>query len=83
MQINKYNIRKNIKIVDHYDKVGDKVVITNNAAYKYGTPYNGPSLIAQCWTNGMVTLQYGPKQIRYNIRRIKPYTYDTNWQNTG
>ena len=32
MQINKDNIGKNIKIVDHNYKVGDKVMITNNSA---------------------------------------------------
>ena len=31
-QINKENIRKNSKIVDHDYKLGDKFVITNNAA---------------------------------------------------
>ena len=35
-------------------------------------------LITRCFTNGTVNLQYGPTKIRYNIRRIKPYKYDTN-----
>ena len=39
-QIKKDNIRKNSKIVDHHYKVGDKFMITDNAAFKYETPYN-------------------------------------------
>ena len=38
MQINKDNIRKNNKTFDHDYKVGDKVMLANNAAYKYETP---------------------------------------------
>ena len=34
MQINKYNYRKSSKIFDHGNKVGDKVILDNNAAYK-------------------------------------------------
>ena len=34
-------------------------MLTNNAAYKYETPYTGIFVITQCWTNGTVTLQYG------------------------
>ena len=78
MQINKDNIRKNIKIVDHKYKVGDKFMLNNHVAYKYETPYKVPFVITQCWTNGMVALQYGTTKIRYNIRRIRPYTFDTN-----
>ena len=78
MQINKYNICKNNKTVDRDYIVGDKVMLANNAAYKYETPYRGPLVITQCCTNGMVILQCGLKKIRHIIRRIKPYTYDTN-----
>ena len=53
-------------------------MLTNNAAYKYETPNNGLFVITQCCTNGMVTLQCGPIQLRHNIRRIKPYISDTN-----
>ena len=35
MQNNKDNIRENSKIVDHDYKVGDKVMLNNNAAFKY------------------------------------------------
>ena len=58
-QNNKYNICKNIKRVDHECKVRYKVIINNNAVYKYEIPYKGPFLIVQCCTNGMVELQYG------------------------
>ena len=51
-------------------------MLTNNATYKYETPYNGPFLITQCCTNGTFTLQYGPKNIIHNIRRIRSYTSD-------
>ena len=37
------------------------------------TPYKGPFAIKPCWTNGTVTLQCGPTQMRHNIHRIKPY----------
>ena len=53
-------------------------MLTNNAAYKYETPYNKPHVINLCWTNGTVTLQYGTIKIRHNICRIKLYTSDTN-----
>ena len=56
--INKDNIHENNKRADHYYKSGDKVMLTNNSVYKYKTPYNRPFVIviAQCWTNGTVTL---------------------------
>ena len=53
-------------------------MLNNNAAYKYETPYKGPFVITQCWTNGTVTIQYGPIQTKHNILRIKPYKFDTN-----
>ena len=53
-------------------------MLTNNAVYKYETPYNGPFMITQCWKNGTVTLQCGLILIRHNIHQIKPYTSDTN-----
>ena len=58
-QIDKDNIRKNINRVDHDYKVRDKVMLTNNTAYKYETPYNGAFVITQVWNNGTVKLQYG------------------------
>ena len=81
MQINKYNIRKNIKRVDHEYKVIEKVMLTKNAAYKYEITYNGRFVMNKCWTNGMVTLQCGPIRIMHIIRHIKPYKPDTNVEN--
>ena len=37
-------------------KVGDNVMLTNHTEYKYETPYRGPFVITQCFTNGMVNL---------------------------
>ena len=53
-------------------------MLTDNDAYKYVIPYKVPCVITQCWTNGTVTLQCVPTKNRHNIRRIKPYTSDTN-----
>ena len=52
-------------------------MLAKHSAYKYETPYIGPFLITQFYTNGKVELKYGAKKIRYNIRRIKPYESDT------
>ena len=78
MQINKDNIRKNGKRADQDYKVGDEVMLDNYSAYKYKTPYKVPFLITRCWTDGMVTIQYGLIKIRHIIRRVKPYNYDRN-----
>ena len=40
-------------------------------------PYKVPFVIIQCFNNGTVNLQYGSTEIRYTIRRIKPYKSDT------
>ena len=64
MQINKDNISKNRHRVDYGYKFGDTVMITNHTAYKYETPYTGPFLIMQCFTNGMVNLQCDLTNIR-------------------
>ena len=53
-------------------------MLNNHTALKYKTTYKGPFVINQCWTNDTVTLKYCAKKIRYNIRCIKPYKYDTN-----
>ena len=52
-------------------------MLTKHTIYKYETPYKGPFVITQCFTNGAVHLQHGAVQIKYNIRRIKPYKSDT------
>ena len=41
-------------------------------------PYKVSFVTTQCWTNGMVTLQYGAIKVRHNVRHIKPYKYDKN-----
>ena len=51
-------------------------MLTNHTAYKYETPYKGPFVITQYFTNITVNLQYGPTKIRYNICRTKPYKLD-------
>ena len=56
VQINKYDIRKNSKIVDHDYKVRDKFMPNNNASFKYDIPYKGLFDIAQHCSNGMVGL---------------------------
>ena len=73
-QINKDNICENSKIFYHDYTVRDKVVLTNNYAFKYENLYNGKFDITQCWTNGTVLLQCGATKIRYNIHHIKLYT---------
>ena len=77
MHINKYNIRENRHRVDYNYKVGDDAMLTNHTSYKYETPYKGPFVITQCFTNGKVKLQCGTTQITYNIRRINIYKSDT------
>ena len=46
-------------MLDQDYKVRDKGMLTNNAAFRYETLYNGPFEINHCWTNGAVTLQCG------------------------
>ena len=77
-QVNKYNICKNIKIVYLDYKFKDKVMFNSKAIFKYDTPYNGPFEINQCWNNCIVTLECSAVKIRYNISRIKPYTYGSH-----
>ena len=70
MQINKYSIHENIERVDYDYNVGDKLIVNNEAAYKYETPYNGPSEISKYWANGMVTLKLGATKVIYNTHYI-------------
>ena len=53
-------------------------MLSDNAAYKFDTPFKEPFVITHFWTNGTVTLHYGPTKIRHNILHIKPYKSDTN-----
>ena len=57
--------------------VGDDFIITNQATYKNETPYKGPFVITQCFSNDTVNLQYGATKIKPNIHHIKPYKSDT------
>ena len=77
-QTNKDNIRKNRNRVDHDYNDGDKVMLTNHTEYKYETPFKGPFAITLCFTNGMVSLQYGATKNTYNIHRMNSYKSDTN-----
>ena len=52
-------------------------MLTKHTEYKYGSPYKGPVVITQCFTNVTVNLKCGAIQIEYNIRCIKPYKLDT------
>ena len=76
-RINRDNACKNKHRVDYGYKAGDKFMLTNHTAYRYETSWKVPFVITQCFTNGMVLLQYGTIQITYNIRRINPYKSDT------
>ena len=46
-------------------------------------PYKGTFAIKKCFTNGTVKLKYGPTEIRYNIRIIKPYKSDTKFEDSN
>ena len=76
MEINKDNTHNFFKIVGYEYKIRDILMLNNTSSYKYETPYNGISEITHCWTNGMITLQMGTIQIRYNIHHIKTYKTD-------
>ena len=51
-------------------------MLANCTAYKYETPYKGPFVITQCFTNVTVLLQYDAIKITYNICCINPYKSD-------
>ena len=76
-QSNRENTRKNKQRVEYDYKVGDKVMLTNNNAQEYETPYKSLFLITKCFTNGRVMLKYDAVQITYKIRFINLYKYDT------
>ena len=59
------NIRKHTKIVDHDYKSGDKIMITNNSAFKYENLYNRPFERTQCldqW-HGCITVRCSNNQV--------------------
>ena len=76
-QINREKTHENRHRFDCEYKVGDNIMVNNHTAYKYETPYKGPFVITQCFTNGTVMLQYRATENRYNIHLIKPYKLDT------
>ena len=82
-QFNRDNAHENKHRADYGYKVRDKVMLTNHIAYKYETPYKGPFVITQCFTNVTISLQYGPAKISHNIRRIKPYKSDTKVEDSN
>ena len=55
-------------------------MINNKSVHKYETLYLGTFGITQFWTNGMVKLIYGAIKIMCNIRLIRTYTSDTNFE---
>ena len=69
-------IRKNAKRIDHYYRVGDKVMTRLKSVYKYETLYKVLYKISQTWKNGTVTLRTGAVTTRINIRNINPYLTD-------
>ena len=71
-------MRENSNRVDHDYKVGDKLMLVNNSAYKSETPYNILFVITMCCTNGTVILHCCATKIRHNICRINPYKSDIN-----
>ena len=52
-------------------------MLTKQITFKYNTPYMGPFMITQCWTNGTISLQCVAIDIRQNIRCINPHKSDT------
>ena len=56
-------------------------MINNNDTFKYEASYKGPFEIISCLTKGTFTLHYSEIKCCLNIRRIKPYTFDTNIEN--
>ena len=50
---------------------------------KYKMLYKGPFLITWCFTDGKVNIQYCLTKIRYSIRWINPYKYDTKVQDNN
>ena len=53
-------------------------MLNNHDAKKYETSYQGQFVITQSCSNDTVPLQYVLKNIRHNIRQIKPDTSDTS-----
>ena len=82
-QINRDKTRENKHTVDYDHKLRDDFMRTNHTEYKYETLFKVPFIITQCFTNGKMNLQYGTKQIMYNIHHIKPYKSDTKIEDSN
>ena len=67
MQFNKDNTSENKNIFDYDYKVVDDVMNNIYTAKKQETPFKGPFVITQCFTNETVNLQYDMTKKRYNI----------------
>ena len=58
-------------------------MITKRTEYNYETPYMGPFFITQCFTNGTVSLKFVMIEIKYHIRHIKQYNFDTKFEDSS
>ena len=58
---------------NNHFQLDDQVLIMNNQANKYETPYKVPYIIMQTCTNGMLTLRMGGTTYRIITHRLKPY----------
>ena len=65
--------KQNSTRTNQHFKVDDQVLIRDNQANKYKTPYMGPYTTIQTWNNGIITLRMGKKTDKINIGRLKPY----------
>ena len=71
--IDKHTDKEKVTRTNHNFKVDDQVLIRDNQANKYKTPFMGPYTTIQTWTNGIITLRMGKKTDKINIGRLKPY----------
>ena len=83
MKVNRDNTRENKNRVDDEYKFGDDVMLNKRTVYNYETPYTGPFLITQYWTNEKISSIIVATEIRYNIHRIKPYKSDTKVEDSN
>jgi hypothetical protein len=70
------NKRENSKRIAHKYKVGDKVLLKNDAKKikrKFEDEYLGPYTILEVHNNGNVTIDRGAFEERVHIRRVIPY----------
>ena len=70
--IDKNTDKENSTRINHHFQVDDQVLIRNNQANKYETPYNRLYTIIQTRTNGTATLRMGATTDRINTCCLKP-----------